>query len=85
MEDFALLILVNISLHISLEQFLSDYPIKKIILHLDNDRAGIETTEKIYHWLHDKYEVRNQPPRNAKDFNEMLQLKTNKKKQILER
>lgn len=70
---------------VALEQFLSDYPIEKIILHLDDDRAGIETTRKIYYWLHDNYEVKNQPPRNAKDFNEMLQLRTNKKKEILER
>lgn len=60
---------------VALEQFLFDYSMDKIILHLDNDRAGIETTKKIFYWLYDKYDVRNQPPRNAKDFNEMLQMK----------
>lgn len=70
---------------VALERFLNDYPIEKIYLHLDNDKAGIETTKKIFYWLHDKYEVRNQPPRNAKDFNEMLQIKSKMKNHILER
>lgn len=63
---------------IALQHFLMNHKnIKKIYLHLDNDVAGIEASEKIIHHLKDRYDVIPQRPR-AGDCNKMLMLyKTN--------
>ncbi len=46
--------------------------IKEIILHLDNDRAGYETSEKIKHHLSGRYEIFDRSPKKFKDINEIL-------------
>lgn len=60
-------------LPLALEHFLmNNKQIKKIILHLDNDRAGYETSEKIKYHLFDRYEIIDQSPKKYKDINELL-------------
>lgn len=60
-------------LPIALEHFLmSNKQIKEIILHLDNDRAGYETSEKIKHHLSGRYEIFDRSPKRFKDINEVL-------------
>lgn len=63
----------ELELPLALEHFLmNNKQIKEIILHLDNDRAGYETSEKIKYHLFDRYEIINQSPKKYKDINEML-------------
>lgn len=60
-------------LPLSLEYFLmNNHHIKEIILHLDNDRAGYETSEKIKCHLSDRYEITDRRPKMFKDINEVL-------------
>ena len=60
-------------LPIALEHFLmNNKQIKEIILHLDNDRAGYETSEKIKHHLSGRYEIFDRSPKKFKDINEIL-------------
>jgi len=57
---------------IALEQFLKDFPeVKKIVLHLDNDRAGRLATQTIMKnlWY---MNVTDQPPLYGKDVNNEL-------------
>lgn len=54
--------------------------IKEIVLHLDNDRAGYETSEKIKYHLGERYEIIDNTPKQFKDINEMLlKISVNKK------
>ena len=63
-------------LPLSVQQYLSDYPeVKRIYLHLDNDRAGRASSEALMELLSEKYEVFNQPPPKGKDCNEYLCMK----------
>lgn len=60
-------------LPLSLEHFLmNNKQIKEIILHLDNDRAGYETSEKIKYHLGERYEITDRSPKKLKDMNEVL-------------
>lgn len=57
---------------IALEQFLKDFPeVKKIVLHLDNDRAGRLATQTIMKNL-GYMNVTDQPPLYGKDVNNEL-------------
>ena len=57
--------------------------IKEIILHLDNDRAGYETSEKIKYHLSEKYEIIDKSPRHYKDMNEILLFEMSSKHSLL--
>lgn len=57
----------------ALEEFLMNHDnITDIILHLDNDRAGYETSEKIKYHLGNRYEIEDKRPKKLKDINEVL-------------
>ena len=61
------------SLPISLKYYLNEHPeIKKIILHLDNDNAGRNSSLAIQTLLKDKYEIIDDPPKVGKDVNDFL-------------
>ncbi|WP_279159698.1 toprim domain-containing protein [Thomasclavelia cocleata] len=71
-------------LPLALEHFLmSIKQIKEIILHLDNDRAGYETSEKIKYHLSEKYEIIDESPRHYKDMNEILLFEMSSKHSLL--
>ena len=60
---------------VALEQYLSTHPhIKKIVLCLDNDQAGRMATAAIGQGL-SGYAVIDNTPKDAKDYNELLQRK----------
>lgn len=64
------------SFPLALKQFLSEHSeIKKIHLRLDNDYAGKVATESLQHFLSEKYEVKEYPPKRGKDYNDWLCLK----------
>ena len=46
--------------------------IKEIVLHLDNNRAGYETSERIKYHLYERYEITGRSPIRCKDINELL-------------
>ena len=50
----------------------SDTPLKKVILHLDNDTAGQQATVNIIVALYDRFKVVVEPPRYGKDMNDEL-------------
>lgn len=61
------------SLPISLRYYLNQHPeIKQIILHLDNDSVGRNSTLALKELLSDKYEVIDDPPKVGKDINDFL-------------
>ena len=61
------------SLPISLKYYLNEHQeIKKIILHLDNDNAGRNSSLAIQTLLKDKYEIIDDPPKVGKDVNDFL-------------
>ena len=63
-------------LPLAVRQYLIDHPeVKRIYLHLDNDRAGRASSEALMELLSEKYEVFNQPPPKGKDCNEYLCMK----------
>lgn len=63
----------NSELPIALEHFLmNNKQIKEIVLHLDNDRTGYETCEKIKYLLSGRYEIFDRSPKKFKDINEIL-------------
>lgn len=64
--------LSNSPLPVALEHFLNKNNIQTIKLHLDNDRAGKDTTKIIQHHLHEQYEIQDCSPKNYKDINEQL-------------
>lgn len=71
-------------LPIALEHFLmNNKQIKEIVLHLDNDRAGYETSEKIKHHLNGRYEIFDRSPKKFKDINEILLNNSMMKKTML--
>lgn len=73
-------------LPLSLEHFLmNNKQIKEIILHLDNDRAGYETSEKIKYHLSERYEIIDKSPRHYKDMNEILLFEMTSKQSLLSR
>ena len=58
---------------VALEWFLMYHPhIKVQVLHLDYDRAGLETSEKIKYHLADRYEIQDCRPKHCKDINDVL-------------
>ncbi|WP_416325904.1 DUF3991 domain-containing protein [[Eubacterium] hominis] len=71
---------------IALKSFLKRNPqIKELHLHLDNDKAGHDTTKKIMYHLSEKYEVLDERPNTAKDVNLLLQNKIKKRMKYQER
>ena len=48
---------------------------KKIILHLDNDRIGRLVTKAISTVLPKQYQVKDVPPKQGKDYNDLLCIK----------
>ena len=65
----------QMKLPLALGQYLKDNPgIRKVILCLDNDEVGRAAAQAIRTRL-DAYTVIDNPPRRAKDYNELLQLR----------
>lgn len=64
--------ITNSTLPVALDHFLNKNDIRTIKLHLDNDRAGKDTTKIIYHHLHEQYEIQDCSPKKYKDINEQL-------------
>ena len=65
--------IVETEIPVALEYFLKNNPqIHTLVLHLDNDRAGHDTSEKIKYHLTDRYEIINKNPKYYKDINELL-------------
>ena len=61
------------SLPLTLKRYLSEYPnIQRIILRMDNDRAGGYMAKALVALLSDKYVVSIQPPPSGKDYNDFL-------------
>jgi hypothetical protein len=61
------------SMPLTLKRYLSEYPnIQRIILRLDNDRAGGYMAKALVSLLSDKYVVSVQPPPKGKDYNDFL-------------
>lgn len=58
---------------IALQKYLSTNPnIKRVILHLDNDKAGRKATQALKVILPKEYDVIDEPPHYGKDFNDFL-------------
>lgn len=58
---------------VALQSYLNeDRKIKKVCLHLDNDKAGRIATEGLKEALKDSIEVVDEPPPYGKDFNDYL-------------
>ena len=61
------------SMPLTLKRYLSEYSnIQRIILRLDNDRAGGYMAKALVSLLSDKYVVSIQPPPKGKDYNDFL-------------
>ena len=61
------------SLPLTLKRYLSEHPnIQRIVLRLDNDRAGGYMAKALVALLSDKYIVSVQPPPKGKDYNDFL-------------
>lgn len=59
-----------------LNYYLNQHPnIKKIYLHLDNDKVGRESTKTLKYLLEKNYEVVDEPSKIGKDFNDYLKIK----------
>lgn len=72
----------KITIPVALEEYLSSHTdIKSLHLHLDNDQAGHDTTEKIKYTLKEQYEIFDKTPRHYNDVNEVLQKRLRHKKQ----
>ena len=56
----------------SVSSFITEYPIKTVFLHLDNDEAGIKASQKFTDLLSGKVHVINSPPQTGKDVNDEL-------------
>lgn len=64
----------------ALEQYLKDHPgIRRIVLCLDNDAVGRAASKAIMKKL-DGYEVIDLPPKQGKDYNDLLQIKTGRQR-----
>ena len=51
--------------------------VKTIVLHLDNDRIGRLATKAISAVLPKQYQVKDVPPKQGKDYNDLLCIKLN--------
>ena len=51
--------------------------VKTIVLHLDNDRIGRHATKAISTVLPKQYQVKDVPPKQGKDYNDLLCIKLN--------
>ena len=51
--------------------------VKVIVLHLDNDRIGRFATKAICTVLPKQYQVKDEPPKYGKDYNDQLCIKLN--------
>ena len=71
----------------ALDTYLESNDTNKIILHLDNDKAGRMATKALKEKLKDNYEVVDYPPMYGKDFNDFLCIKKGllKKEKEIER
>lgn len=70
----------------ALMQYMKDYPkISIVTLHLDNDAPGRMAAELIAAKLAGCYAIENCPPKEGKDYNEWLQLKTGIKSYVISR
>ncbi len=57
----------------ALSRFLKEYPeVQRIVLHLDNDRAGRLAAKAIQTVLPGQYETADRPPLKGKDYNDHL-------------
>ena len=57
----------------ALSRYLKEKPeIKEIIFHLDNDKAGRLATKAIQTVLTVHYQIRDEPPKKGKDYNDFL-------------
>lgn len=74
-------------LPLALNYYLNQHPeIKKIYLHLDNDKAGREAAEALKYLLSKRYEIIDNPTPMGKDVNDFLCAKLGiKNKNIIER
>ena len=67
--------------HVALFAFLERHPeIRRVDLYLDNDYAGLRNARKIQAMLRDDPDFKHirvgiHPPREGKDYNEMLQIR----------
>ena len=62
----------------ALARALKMYPeVKTIVLHLDNDRIGRLATKAIFTVLPKQYQVKDVPPKQGKDYNDLLCIKLN--------
>lgn len=69
---------------VALQWFLMSHPqIKTLVLYLDNDRAGMETSEQIKYHLSDRYEILDYRPKYCKDMNEILTRKVKNNNDIV--
>ena len=70
---------------IALENFIANHQeIEQLFLHLDNDQAGKQTTQKIIFHLEDRYDIYDEPPpAKYKDYNEYLINKTKNKEIVI--
>lgn len=72
----------KITIPVALEEYLSSHTdIKSLHLHLDNDQAGHDTTEKIKYTLKERYQILDKTPRHHNDINKVLQKRLRYKKQ----
>lgn len=71
------------SISVALDRFIKEEFVDTVYLHLDNDKAGKETSEKIIFHLENSLKFYNQPPSMGKDVNELLQIKINEGKNDL--
>ena len=51
--------------------------VKTIVFHLDNDRIGRLATKAISTVLPKQYQVKDVPPKQGKDYNDLLCIKLN--------
>lgn len=67
---------------IAIKYYLNQHQnIRKIYLHLDNDKAGRIATISLKNSLENRFQVIDSPPKSGKDFNDFL-CEINKKKQF---
>lgn len=70
----------KLTIPVALEEYLATYKeINSLHLHLDNDQAGHDTTEKIKTILNNKFEIFDKTPRHCNDINEYLQKRIHRK------
>ena len=76
--------IIESEIPVALEEFLMNHgQVTDIILHLDNDRAGYETSEKIKYHLGDRYKIEDKRPKKLKDINEILVRKMQKSQEMI--